>query len=180
MGIDQLAIDPRLRVGIQPLRRQFAGRKHYLLHPSIDHIAINVNVHKFIILPQRLDLIIGLQQRAVVPKTNIANGLWLGAQGVGGQLGGSIVTGNRNLIQGKGFARKLNIVGNKRAFQIQFIRADLETLHQAGVNVTGQNGDGKPNDNQDDNRPPSAAAIGRDHEQERRHGCHQTEQIIGR
>ena len=180
VGVDQLAVDPGLRLLVETVCNQFACRKHHLAHGAVNFVAVNVDVVERIVLAQSLHLVVGFEQRAIVPKTHVADRIGFGHQCSRRQLLGRIVLDHFDFFQIERRTGQTNVFFDKRPFQSQLVGADLEALHQCRVDRTRQDRHTDPDHQHNDNSTPGLAPQRRCHEQPTCHQSDEGKQRVGR
>ena len=71
MGVDEVPVDPGIGLGRQLIDHQFPGRQHDLPVLVSDEISVHVHVVEIVVEPDGLDLLVGLQQGALVPDADV-------------------------------------------------------------------------------------------------------------
>ena len=154
MRVDQFAVDPGLCLLLQLFGNQFPSRQHELTALTFDVVAVNVYVSELILLTQGLHLVVGLEQRSVVPQTDVSNCIRLIQQVGGGQLAGGIEIFADDVVQTKGRPRKVNVVCNEFSLARKLIGVYLKALNHTGIEIARDSGNSDPTNKHDDDCPP--------------------------
>ncbi len=72
VGELQRPVDPALRLRRQLPRRQLARRQHDLPQLAVHPVAVGVDGPEVVVEAEELDLIVALEQRALVPEPDVA------------------------------------------------------------------------------------------------------------
>ena len=129
MRVNQLLVDPVAAALGQFLDVELARGDHHLLHRSVDHVAVDVDVGKIVVGADLLDLPQGVLQRAPVPQPDV-----LERQLVVGQVeclerGVGRKRMLRDAIEGVRPPRELDVVPDIRLLSHELVRFDDEAAH---------------------------------------------------
>ncbi len=178
MRVLQRPIDPGLRASGQAIGVQFARGKHHLAIVARDGVAVNIHIGEIVVGLQALALVVGFQQRLVIPQADVGDGLRAGGDvGLTERL--DVVRAYGDAVQVECLPRGGNVVGNIGRFQRNLAGLDDEVLDDAGVDRTDQNGGDDPEGNCPPQQGEGAKADVEQQQQRADRGDYQQDPIAG-
>ncbi len=138
MGVDEVLVDPGLRLLRDLAEIQFPGRQHHLPVFPVDDVAVQVDPLELVVGADRLKLVVGVHQGPPSPESNVADGGLVGGHFLPGEVTGPGEVVHFDLVQVVGLAGQTDVVCQKRSLQLQLVGFHDEGLNHHGVEVQGQ------------------------------------------
>jgi hypothetical protein len=174
VGVDNVAVQPGLLVGAQPVRVEFADRDNGVLDLPVNLVAVHVQgARELVVGPVLLELGERVRDQVGVQQPDVGRGLRVGGQGARGGVGGGVVDRLLDLIQAVGRAGHVDVPLDVLLLERLLRGADLELLDHPGVDAAGQDGGDDEHGGADDGQPPLADHGGDDEQhghEDRGHG----------
>src|SRR6266542_2501511 len=144
MRVVEVAVHPGLRRLRQLARRELAGREHDRGLVAVDDVAVDVDVVERVVLTEGLALLVGREQRPVVPEPDGG-----GVAELAADLGRIGIVGDVHLrlLDVRERVRlpgRLDVAVDVRPLLVQLIRADSERLDQGRVHAADEDGRDEP------------------------------------
>jgi|ERR1039458_8121038 len=133
----QFLVHPGLGFG-RELRGELAGRKHDLVITIRQVVAVHINLVELIIEPYLLGLLVHLKQRAIVPETDVLDGVLISRNHLGCKIRQRRVGGILDRVEAVGLSGELDVALEIRSFAGQLVRLYREPLEEGRHQ---QNGD---------------------------------------
>ena len=164
MRVDQLRVDPVLTALRQPFDVQLARSDHHLTQGTVNHVAVDVDIRKFVIRADGLDLTQRILQGAPVPQTDVLNRRLVirEVDRLDACFGGKRLP--HDAIEPVRPARELDVVRDVRGFAHQLVR-----LHDEAADVRCEHADDHVADDGGYDRGDEPSNLRRGHRIHERH-----------
>jgi hypothetical protein len=153
VGELELPVDPALGLLRQLLRRQLAGGQHDLAQLAVDHVAVGVDGQEVVVEAEELDLVVALEQRALVPQPDVLErALVLGHRLRVDRAPGRMAPG-LDPVEPERLARVLDVVGQELPLPGQLARLD-----RSRWTAVGRDGPADEERGERTRRPPATSS----------------------